>query len=429
MIRAVIFDVDDTLVDTFKVGWRKFRTISDVMQIRLPEIDQFRRIYGVLGFDSCVDQLFGKGNAAEARRLYEKLSHYSPILLGDVQSALAAMEGLGLKLAVLTNGTRKKTRRKLHAVMPVQRWTAIRCGDEGLPKPDPGSYLRLVAELEVQPHETCFVGDSDQELSIAASLGMLTIGVSGGSREPFFHRPPHAVMPTIERLPGFLQHVTARDLRRSTGGEIVTFDAGGTLIEHRRSLEGVVVDVLRIEGTRHVVEDEVCRAIQAQSGVLDTPDLWRKQSRTNDILISLYSSLLRSLGSQTPGSSAAEVLSRYTSSSNWKKTADADGMLAHVSSAGYRVAVVSNWQANLRTCLDDAGLDSAQFSAIVASTEVGYAKPDSEIFQSARTSDERIAFHVGDSTVPDGVGALRAGSCAILVDRDTALSTVSRVVF
>jgi HAD superfamily hydrolase (TIGR01662 family) len=97
---------------------------------------------------------------------------------------------------------------------------------------------------------------------------------------------------------------------------------------------------------------------------------------------------------------------------------------------GYRVAVVSNWQCGLQHFCTELGFGDA-LDHVVASAEVGCAKPDPEIF---RDVCRRMGIpchrvlHVGDSVVDDVEGARGAGMHAVLVRRDDRVPAAGTVI-
>ncbi len=104
---------------------------------------------------------------------------------------------------------------------------------------------------------------------------------------------------------------------------------------------------------------------------------------------------------------------------SWEVFADVLPTLHRLRERHLRLAIVSNFDSRLtRIC---AGLEIAScFDAIVASSQVGHAKPDPRIFAIAL---ERLgveageALHVGDSESLDIAGAQAAGLRALLIDR------------
>lgn len=88
----------------------------------------------------------------------------------------------------------------------------------------------------------------------------------------------------------------------------------------------------------------------------------------------------------------------------------------------YRLAVISNWQCGLGHFCAELGIADA-FEHVLASAEVGAAKPDPRIFlEACRRLDlppERV-LHVGDDFIEDVEGARSAGLRVAWLRRDDA---------
>jgi putative hydrolase of the HAD superfamily len=101
---------------------------------------------------------------------------------------------------------------------------------------------------------------------------------------------------------------------------------------------------------------------------------------------------------------------------------DSAPALRALRAAGYRLVVVSNWDASLHERLRETGLAELVDGA-VASAELGAAKPDGAMFArglalaGAAPAD---AWHVGDDVAADVEGALAAGIRPVLLARDGA---------
>jgi HAD superfamily hydrolase (TIGR01509 family) len=90
-----------------------------------------------------------------------------------------------------------------------------------------------------------------------------------------------------------------------------------------------------------------------------------------------------------------------------------------LASAGFRLAVASNWDASLPAILAEVGLGE-RFAAVSVSAVAGARKPDAEVFHRALDRlgvAPQDAIHVGDDPVRDCVGAANAGLRAVLLAR------------
>ena len=100
--------------------------------------------------------------------------------------------------------------------------------------------------------------------------------------------------------------------------------------------------------------------------------------------------------------------------------ADAEPALRDLRSRGLELVCVSNWDVALPQVLEHCGLER-HLDAVVTSAEVGAAKPDRAIFETALARcgcAAGEALHVGDTPAEDVEGARAAGIPAVLLDRD-----------
>lgn len=103
----------------------------------------------------------------------------------------------------------------------------------------------------------------------------------------------------------------------------------------------------------------------------------------------------------------------------WQIYPEAHQTLTALHARGYRLGVISNFDARLFGVLE--GLDIGHFfDPIVASTRAGAAKPEPAIFQNALAECQlqpQEALHIGDSYELDIVGARQAGLTPVLIER------------
>lgn len=93
--------------------------------------------------------------------------------------------------------------------------------------------------------------------------------------------------------------------------------------------------------------------------------------------------------------------------------------LEALQAAGWRMAILSNWDLSLHRVVELLGL-APYFEVVVASLEEGVEKPDPEIFRltlarmGVRPAE---AIHIGDDPIDDIQGARSFGMRAIRIDR------------
>lgn len=197
LLRAVIFDLDDTLIDhtsaarTASIEWGRghglagsdeelaahWSTISTPhyqrYQLRELTFAEQRRArvreflpHLDLAADSAADEAFGG---------YLGLYEAGWTCFPDAVPTLRRLREAGLIAAILTNGEHAQQHRKLERVGLGGEVDAMFSSDQfPLGKPDPASFLGACSALGVEPGETLMVGDSlaaDVEGALGAGLG------------------------------------------------------------------------------------------------------------------------------------------------------------------------------------------------------------------------------------------------------------------
>jgi len=195
-IRAVIFDLDGTLMDT------------------AGEIDAaLSRTFGELGVEPLATQavtaLIGRGVHSLVERALEKRGagaidvddaverfekHYAALvgsaadLFPGVREGLRVLEANGRKLAVVTNKPRIFTVKLLQRAGVDSAIPVVVAGDDGIRRKPAGDMLEAAcARMQSAPAETLMLGDSDNDVIAARAAGCPVWCVPYGYNEG---RPP-----------------------------------------------------------------------------------------------------------------------------------------------------------------------------------------------------------------------------------------------
>lgn len=206
--------------------------------------------------------------------------------------------------------------------------------------------------------------------------------------------------------------------------EAVTFDFFNTLVCHRRGDGGrgaVLMEYLTFQGLESDPwEHQVLYDVLEPHAREYEPD--QSPAEKQQYLCRLAERVFERLNVQCDIGEARNHAARIwelIGPSSLAVFPDAPPALERLGAAGYRLAVISNWQCGLAHFCVELGIRDP-FEQIIASAEVGYAKPSREIFEEAcrrlAVSPDRV-LHVGDTLEDDLEGARRAGMRAVLIRR------------
>ena len=189
--RAVIFDLDGTLVDSAgeiaaalnaslrEAGLRSLprervegligRGVHALVERALRELDAPRRLDEVLtGFESHYERIVG----SEAQ------------LFAGVQPGLERLRAARIPMAVVTNKPRAFTLKLLSRLDVAPFFAAIVAGDDGIPRKPQGDMLVAACErVASAPGETLMLGDSQNDVAAARAAGCTVWCVPYGYNE------------------------------------------------------------------------------------------------------------------------------------------------------------------------------------------------------------------------------------------------------
>jgi len=197
MIRAVIFDLDGTLVD-FNFDYKTVR--AEVIRLFVKQgfpssIFSIREsVFDMLKKAEIYMRNNGKGKREVARvketvlslvDSYELEAARSTNLLPGVLEALKVLRKMGLKMAVFTLSGKKSTDYILRCFRLVPFFDAVVTRESVLAvKPDSIHLETVLKMLNVEPKEAMVVGDGVSDMKCARELNVIAVGVTTGISTP-----------------------------------------------------------------------------------------------------------------------------------------------------------------------------------------------------------------------------------------------------
>jgi putative hydrolase of the HAD superfamily len=196
VIKAILFDLDDTLLDRTMSIEAFVRQQHQQYQLahvpyatylrRFAELDQRGYSHKPAMFQTLIAE-FGVDASVEAWLAdFEQQAWHSCVLLPDAVEVLNGLRARGYKLGVITNGEDWSQARKLQVtgLMPLFDLVVI-SGNERIHKPDPQIFQRTAERLGVPPSQCAFVGDHPRnDIYGAGAVGMTTVWYSGDQQWP-----------------------------------------------------------------------------------------------------------------------------------------------------------------------------------------------------------------------------------------------------
>jgi phosphoglycolate phosphatase len=191
-VRAVLFDLDGTLVDTIAdIGDAMNRVLSAFGYPTHPT----SLYYGMVGWG--VRELVRRALPEEARKSdvierchQEMVREYTdhPVVRSqvypDIPELLEGLRRMGIRTAVLSNKVDGITQIVVSELLNHHGFVVVRGAQENRPrKPDPTVALEIAQSLQAAPASVLYLGDSGVDMETARRAGMIPVGALWGFRD------------------------------------------------------------------------------------------------------------------------------------------------------------------------------------------------------------------------------------------------------
>ena len=219
MIKAVIFDLDGTLVNSLYDLADSTNYALQVMGYAAHETEKYKYFVGD-GMPKLIERALPE-NARDEKTKAETLkifmdyyrAHYvdKTCVYDGIIELLHNLSNKGVKLAVVSNKIQEMAVTVTNKLLGEK--IGLVCGkQEGYPaKPDPTLTLKVISDLGVTPRECLFVGDSGMDMLVAKNAGCTAVGVTWGFRDreellnngaDFIVNHPSEILKVVENYAG-----------------------------------------------------------------------------------------------------------------------------------------------------------------------------------------------------------------------------------
>ena len=189
MIKAVLFDLDGTILDTLpdlnacmNEALRQFGCPPVSMEQSRAFVGHGGKQYAVQALPpekkKDIDAFYALYLGIHVHWKNDRTKPFP-----QEKECLAALRGRGLKLAVVTNKSQAAADVLKDTLLKDFGFSAVIGNREGVPvKPDPATAFEALRLLGVSPEDAVFVGDGDTDVQTAKNAGMRGVAVLWGYR-------------------------------------------------------------------------------------------------------------------------------------------------------------------------------------------------------------------------------------------------------
>ena len=199
-LQAVLFDWDGTLVNTAEASYRCYEKLFGSYGIAFDR-DAFRRTYSPNWHLTYSALGLAEERWAEADKRW--LSHYCEeeiVLIEGARDALLRVRAAGLRAGLVTSGDRVRVSRELADLGMAELFEVLVCAEDTVHrKPHPEPLLLALQRMRLAPAEAVYVGDSPEDVQMAQTAGVRTVGIPGGfpNREALAAARPDVLEETL----------------------------------------------------------------------------------------------------------------------------------------------------------------------------------------------------------------------------------------
>lgn len=190
-IKAVVFDLDGTLLDTIDDISDAMNRVFEKRNLPLHNRDEYKAFIGDGIYEFVKDALPDTHRqpkilqqcVSEMRQEYTLCWNNKTQPYSGISELLNELCSRNLLLGVLSNKPHDFTQMMVRELMPHWPFDPVVGAREHIPpKPDPAGALEVAARMKLLSSECIYVGDSENDVLTAQRAGMVSVAVTWGFR-------------------------------------------------------------------------------------------------------------------------------------------------------------------------------------------------------------------------------------------------------
>ena len=203
-MKAVLFDLDGTLLDSFHLHFAAYETMFGHFDIEMSRelflstySPNWYRTYEAFGLD--------KEHWEHANALWlEAAAVHEPELFPGVMEMLVEL-GSSYQLGIVTSGSKTRVASDLDRLSIARHFSTIVTGDDiSEPKPAPESLQIALRLLAVSAEDAVYVGDAHADFEMSRAAGVRFIGIASEFANLMNDHPEYDLHP-ITSLPAVIK--------------------------------------------------------------------------------------------------------------------------------------------------------------------------------------------------------------------------------
>ena len=183
--RAVLFDLDGTLIDHFRIIYRCYQYALARLGLEPVTYEKVKASVGgsiVVTFGKLIPQALVEQAVEHFREEFDRIWHEDIGILPGTEWLLEGLRARGLRMCVFTNKEGNRARRILgHIGLAAHLDGIYGTLDTPWRKPQPEFTRYVLEQMGTDPAHACMVGDSPYDVEAAAVAGMPCYTVATGS--------------------------------------------------------------------------------------------------------------------------------------------------------------------------------------------------------------------------------------------------------